>query len=88
MLRQVSHENKSVNLATERRFCLCVRNRISFYGYFHCQKNPKVEYQMTDVQLIFFVMFEVEQSKYDIDVVYRLIEEEFHLREHNLKLLR
>ena len=87
MLKQVFHENKSVKLATERRFCLCLRNRISVYGYFHCQKNSKVEYQISNVWLILSVMFEVTQSKHVIDIVCRLIEEEFHLRKHNLNIL-
>ena len=87
MFKQVFYENENVNLATERRFCQRLQDKIGKYSHFHCLKNPGVEYQILNVHLILPVLFRAKPSEHDTNVICRLAEEELYLCKHNLKIL-
>ena len=83
MIKNGSFFIDSVNILVERRFCQEIQYRIAHCDHFHLLKNPTVGSRN---RLILTFVFDVKPANDDIGIIiFRLIEEEFHLQKYNMK---
>ena len=69
----------------ERRFYREIQYRIAHYDHFRLLKNTIVEYQISNNRFVLSFVFGEKPSYHDTGIISRLVEEEFHLRKHNMK---
>ena len=60
---------------------------MAHYDHFHSLKILTVGYQVSHNRLVLTFVFDETPANHGIGIICRLIEEEFHLRKHNMKTI-
>ena len=84
MMKIIAFSIDKISILTKRRFCQEIQYR--HYNHFHLPNNLSVEYQIPGNCLVLIFNFQTKPSNYDIEIVWRLAEEEFHLRKNYMKI--